>query len=145
MKQEDFLARLQDEMIVAAIAAAEQKSSGEIRVYISEKQVDDPLAAAHEQFIRLEMTKTRERNGVLLFFAPESQTFAILGDEAIHARCGESFWKEIAELTATHLKADALTEAIVRAVEKVGAVLAEHFPRSADDQNELPNRVERGG
>jgi putative membrane protein len=29
----------------------------------------------------------------------------------------------------------------VLAVEKVGAVLAGHFPRSANDRNELPDRL----
>jgi uncharacterized membrane protein len=144
MKQADFLAKLQDRRIVEAIRAAESKTSGEVRVYISERAVDDALAAAREQFVNLGMTHTKDRNGVLIFVAPESQTFAIVGDDAIHARCGESFWKDVADVMTTHLKADAMTEAIVRAVEKVGALLAEHFPRAKDDQNELPDRVERG-
>jgi uncharacterized membrane protein len=144
MKQEEFLARLEDERIVAAIQSAEGRSSGEIRVYISESNVPDALSAAGEHFIRMNMTATRERNGVLLYFAPESQTFAVVGDVAIHERCGESFWRDVANVIAAHLKSGAMTEAIVAAVEKVGAVLAEHFPRSSDDQNELPDRVERG-
>ena len=144
MKQDEFLARLEDEKIVAAIQAAEARSSGEIRVYISEVAVPDALTAAQEKFLELNMTATRERNGVLLFFAPESQTFAVIGDQAIHARCGQSFWNDIADVITAHLKADAMTEAIVRAVDKVGAVLAAHFPRRTDDRNELPDRVERG-
>jgi len=145
MKQADFLARLEDARIVQAIRSAEAKTSGEIRVYISERAVADPLPAAREQFVKLDMDKTKDRNGVLIFVAPESQTFAIVGDEAIHTRGGgESFWKEVADVMTTHLKADAMTDAIVRAVEKVGALLAEHFPHNQDDQDELPDRVERG-
>ena len=32
-------------------------------------------------------------------------------------------------------------DGIVAAIERVGAVLAEHFPRSADDRNEIPDRL----
>jgi putative membrane protein len=32
-------------------------------------------------------------------------------------------------------------DGIVAAIERVGAVLAEHFPRSADDKNEIPDRL----
>jgi putative membrane protein len=32
-------------------------------------------------------------------------------------------------------------DGIVAAIERVGAVLAEHFPRSADDKNEIPDKL----
>jgi len=144
MNQKDFLDKLEDERIVAAIAAAEKKSSGQIRVYISQRNIADALEAAREQFQKLGMTHTKDRNGVLLYFAPESRNFAVVGDEGVHARCGEAFWNSTVAEIAEHLKADRLTEAVVHAIEKVGGLLAEHFPRRADDQNELPDRVERG-
>jgi putative membrane protein len=40
-----------------------------------------------------------------------------------------------------HIRAGRLAEGLVAAVEKVGAVLAEHFPRAEDDTNELPDRL----
>jgi len=33
------------------------------------------------------------------------------------------------------------SDGIIAAVERVGAVLAEHFPRAEDDVNELPDRL----
>lgn len=32
-------------------------------------------------------------------------------------------------------------DGMIAAVEQIGAVLTEHFPRSADDRNELPDRL----
>ena len=32
-------------------------------------------------------------------------------------------------------------DGIVAAIERVGTVLAEHFPRSADDKNEIPDKL----
>ena len=88
------------------------------------------------------MTRTRERNAVLLYVAPRSRTFAIIGDEAVHAKCGEPFWRSIAEAMTTHFLAGNFTEGILHGIDRAGALLAEHFPRRPDDQNELPDAVE---
>ena len=82
MKQ--FLNQLRHDDIVAAIRNAEQKTSGEIRVFISHKNVDDPVAAAQSHFERLGMTKTHHRNGILIFVAPRARKFAVIGDTAVH-------------------------------------------------------------
>ena len=66
---------------------------------------------------------------------------AILGDVAVHAKCGDAFWQEIARIMTEHLKQDRYTDAILFAVEKAGTLLAEHFPPGPEDQNELPNEI----
>lgn len=141
MKHKDFISQLDEQRITAAIGVAERKSSGEIRVFISHRQIEDPLGAAQVQFSRLGMVRTKYRNGVLLYFAPATQRFAILGDEGIHQKCGESFWQEARNAMADLLKQGRFTEAIIHAVQKVGDLLAEHFPRDPDDKNELPDEI----
>ena len=143
MKHREFLSQLDDAKIVQAIGAAEMKSSGEIRVFVSSRKVEDALGTARREFTRLGMAKTREHNGVLLFFAPLSQRFAIVGDTAIHEKCGDAFWQEIAVCMSGRLKKGEYTDAILLAVQKVGDLLARHFPHAPDDQNELPNQVVR--
>jgi uncharacterized membrane protein len=143
MKQQAFIEQLQNEQIVAAIRAAEGKTSGEIRVFITRKETTDPLAAGQAEFTRLGMTKTAERNGVLIFVAPRSQKFAIIGDKGIHEKCGEAFWRAMAEEMTAHFKKTEFTQGIVSAIQKAGTLLGEHFPRRTDDQNELPDAVER--
>jgi uncharacterized membrane protein len=81
-----FAKHLQHDSIVAAIRDTEHKTSGEIRVSVSHKHVDDPVAAAQAEFLRLGMNKSSERNGVLIFVAPRAHKFAVIGDEAIHAK-----------------------------------------------------------
>jgi uncharacterized membrane protein len=143
MKPKEFLDKLDDGKVTATIAEAERKSSGEIRVFVSNEKPSDTLAAAAAQFLKLGMDKTRERNGVLIFFAPKLRQFAIVGDEGIDAKCGLDFWQQITSEITTHLKAGEFTEAVVDAVAHVGDVLAKHFPRSPDDRNELPNQIVR--
>ena len=128
--------------IVAAIAAAEKKTSGEIRVHVTRRVPRDLEARARRRFELLGMTKTAERNGVLIYIAPRARRFQILGDVAIHEKCGEGFWKEVAAAMEASFRKGELTEGVVQGVERVGEVLASHFPRRASDRDELPNKLD---
>ncbi len=139
-----FLLKLRHKTILKAIEAAEQRTSGEIRVFISHRKCPEPVKAAQEQFELLNMRATRERNGILFFIAPRSRNFAIIGDEGIHAKCGDTFWSELAALMSAAFREGKLTQGLELSIERAGTLLAEHFPRQADDRNELPNKIERG-
>src|SRR5687768_8305798 len=134
---------IDDARVVAAIVAAEGRSSGEIRVFISSAKTDDPVSAAKTQFERMNMTQTADRNGVLIFLAPASHTFAVVGDKGVHEKCGHSFWQELAAAMNEHFKRADFTQGLVLGIERAGALLAQFFPRQPDDRDELPNRVER--
>ena len=129
--------------MVSAIREAEKKTSGEIRVFITRKAVDEPLEIAKRHFVDIGMEKTRERNGVLIYVAPLTQKFAVVGDTAIHARCGEEFWRELAAEMHDHFRESDFTRGLVQGVKKAGALLARHFPRKPDDKNELPDSIIR--
>jgi uncharacterized membrane protein len=137
-----FFSKLDSERIVRTIAEAEGRSSGEIRVHVTRRKPKDFEARARRRFERLGMTKTAERNGVLFYIAPGLRRFQILGDSGIHEKCGEDFWKETAHLMEEHFRKGEFTEGVVRGVERVGDLLARHFPRQPGDQNELPNVID---
>ncbi len=141
MHTKEFLNRLRHEHIVAAIREAEQQTSGEIRVYVTRKVVDDPVPAAQAVFARLGMEKTKERNGVLIFVAPRVHRFAIIGDSAVHAKCGNGFWTEVRDCMTEHFRKSEFTQGIIFGIKKAGTLLSQHFPRRPDDQNELPDDV----
>jgi uncharacterized membrane protein len=146
MKPDAFVASLDDERIVAAIRDAESRSRGEIRVHVAEGEVTDPRAEAAFVFERLGMADTAERNGVLLFVAPESQSITVIGDREAHARCGEPFWAAVVEGIREEFRAGRFTEGLVAGVRAVAAELERHFPRQPGetDRNELPDSVSRG-
>ena len=144
METKAFLHALDDQQIAEAIAQAEKTTSGEIRVFVSESAVDEPVLEAEKQFVRMGMMKTAQRNGVLIYFAPKSQKYAVIGDKGVHEKCGQKFWEHITEEMTPLLKARKFTEAVVLAVKEIGVALAKEFPPIAGDKNELPNRVERG-
>lgn len=142
MKTKHFLEQLHDARIVAAIHTAEKKTSGEIRVFISHKKIDYALATATAQFEKLGMKKTRHRNAVLIYVAPQSRQFAVVGDEAVHRQCGDAFWQSLAAEMTGHFQKSEFTEGIIHAVQKAGELLAKHFPPENDCGNELPDKVE---
>lgn len=132
---------LDKDRVKQAIARAEALTSGEIRVIMYPHGVDDAVTTAKAEFTRLAMHRTRERNAVLILVAPSSKAFAIYGDEGVHARCGSGFWQEVANVMVQHFRRGDFTAGVVDAVARTGAVLARHFPRSPDDENELPDDV----
>jgi len=129
MHPKTFSKHLQHEAIVAAIREAEQKTSGEIRVSISPKHVDDAVAAAQAEFLRLGLNKSSERKSVLIFVCPRAHKFAVIGDEAVHAKCGDEFWRQLADAMAGYFRKSEFTPGILHGVQKAGDLLAEHFPR----------------
>jgi uncharacterized membrane protein len=110
-------------------------------VFISRKVIHDPVPEAQEHFANLGMHKTRKRNGVLIFVAPRTRKFAVIGDVAVHARCGQAFWQELANELAAHFGKAEFTRGIVQTVKRAGELLQAHFPRKPDDQNELPDEI----
>ncbi len=142
MHPTDFLRTLDEEKIVAAIGEAERRTSGQIRVWISRKQIADPLAAAKRRFNKLRMSKTRHRNAVLLYFAPRTRQFAIIGDVAVHEKCGDAFWQKVAVQLTHDIREMPMTDAITNTVRTIGDLLAAHFPQDGLCGNEIPDRIE---
>lgn len=136
-----FETQLDHVRIGRAIAAAELRTSGELRVVVHQYPAVDALAAAKDEFSRLGMNGTRERNAVLILVAPLSRTFALYGDVGVHAKCGPVFWEEVAGAMSEHFKREAFTDGLVHALERAAELLALHFPRRSDDRNELSDDV----
>ena len=129
MHPRTFSKHLHHDNIVAAIRDAEHKTSGQIRVSISPNHVDEPVVAAQVEFMRLGMNQSPERNGVLIFVSPRAHKFAVIGDEGVHAKCGDEFWRKLADAMAGYFRKSEFTPGIIHGVQKAGDLLAEHFPR----------------
>ena len=146
MTHAEFMAALDKDRIVAAIAAAELRTSGELRVHVQPKtRGGDVRTIGEKTFERLGMTATAERNGVLLFIASEDRAFAILGDSGIDAKVPADFWSSISAQLTARFKSGEYTDGIVEAIAAAGEHLAAFFPREAGDRNELPNEIDVSG
>lgn len=132
----------QDEArVIAAIRAAEARTSGEIRVHVERRTTGSVMATAGRWFRRLGMEATAERNGILFYIAVDDREFAIVGGAGIHAAVGDAFWESLRDaLRVDFAKGDAAS-GLIRAIGEAGSLLAEHFPRGSGDVNELSDEI----
>lgn len=144
MAADKFFNEEQKNEIVAAIVSAETGTSAEIRVHIDSMCLGNPLNAAIREFARLDMTKTKDRNGVLIYIAYKSKKCAILGDEGINNVVTPEFWDECYHIMVDNFRNGDFSKGIALAVAKAGDKLKEFFPYQSDDTNELPDDISFG-
>ena len=143
-KKKPLLPPAVQEAVVAAIRAAEAKTTGEIRVFIeSHCSFVDALDRAKEVFSNLSMELTEERNAILVYAALKDKQFAIFGDEEIyHKAGGPQFWECAALLLQKGFRKGAADEGLVACITELGNALGRHFPFKAEvDKNELPDEI----
>jgi 2-amino-4-hydroxy-6-hydroxymethyldihydropteridine diphosphokinase len=143
MKHQEFLSALDQQRIEQAIGEAEKGTSGEIRVHVQPKVLGAEIRTiAEKTFERLGMTKTAQRNGVLLFIASEDRRFVILGDKGIDDKVPAGFWDDVLAKLTIRFKGGEFTDGIVEAVATTGEHLARYFPPKEGDVNELSNAID---
>jgi uncharacterized membrane protein len=146
MTRRELFRVIDNDRIHEAIRKAEQQTSGEICVSVAPFFWGSVRRAAERAFVRMGMTRTKERNGVLFFVVPSRRKFVVLGDSGIHAKVGQDFWLHIVEVVSEKFHQGDFTEGLVRGIESVGEKLSCHFPHQGEkDVNELPNRVDELG
>ena len=144
MSAEKYFSEENKLQIGNAIRVAETNTSGEIRVHIEKHCKEDVLDRAAYIFDKLEMQKTKLRNGVLFYLAVEDRKFAILGDAGINQKVPENFWDSIKTDTIEKFKNRLFTDGLVDGIIKAGEQLKAHFPYQKDDKNELSDEISFG-
>jgi uncharacterized membrane protein len=130
---------------VAAIQAAEHKTSGEIRVHVERFCPGDACTRAWDVFAALQMERTAQRNATLFYLAVQDRKFAIIGDEGIHARVPPTFWEAIRDAMAADFRRGRFADGLTHGILAVGQRLKEYFPQRLDDRNELPDAISTEG
>ncbi|OSZ77276.1 hypothetical protein CAP36_12750 [Chitinophagaceae bacterium IBVUCB2] len=130
-------------LIVKAVRHAEQRTSGEVRVFVESRcSWLDAIDRAAEIFFTLKMEKTEQRNAVLVYVALKDHQLAVFGDEGIHNKVGAEYWvKVVGEMLSTFNKEN-YAKGIAECVIQIGDALTKHFPFDKDtDKNELPDNI----
>ena len=97
--------------------------------------------AAVEQFLARNLHVTAERTGVLVFASLAERYAEVIADQGIASKVAPAVWDEAVAALIAEAKAGRVAEGILRAIDRVGAVLAEHFPPRPDDRDELPDHL----
>ena len=144
MRARDFLSKNEENLIIAAIKEAELDTSGEIRVHIESKCKTDLMQRAVYIFNYLDMHKTAQRNGILIYVAVSNRRFAIIGDYGINSKVSDNFWIDIKNIMAESFKKEDYCNGICCAIKRIGKKLKDYFPYQKDDINEQPDDISFG-
>jgi uncharacterized membrane protein len=141
MSIEGFLTDEQERRIIRAIANAENRTSGEIRLHIEPHCQGDPLVRAARIFHELGMDETKRQNGVLIYIATDDHKAAVYAGKGIHEQVEDGFWSDVLNIILGHFRKEDYEAGIIEAVSKVGHKLKELFPFRKGDQNELSDEI----
>ena len=86
-------------------------------------------------------SRTAGREGVLLYLSAGEHMAEIVADEAVHRAVPAERWGEAMAALVDEVRAGRVGDGMAAAAKAIGTILAEHFPKSADNPNELPDRV----
>jgi putative membrane protein len=95
------------------------------------------LAAFTEQGLHY----TRDHTGILILVSLLERRVQVLADRGINAKVEPATWQQVVAILTAGLKSGYACDAYCKAIERCGEILASHFPRQADDKDELPNRL----
>jgi putative membrane protein len=94
---------------------------------------------AVQQFLAHGLHTTEARTGVLIFVSLAERYAEIIADAGISAQVDNAVWKVSMVKLTDEIRAGRLADGLIVAIESTGAQLTRHFPRRANDRNELPN------
>lgn len=142
-KAKEFFTPEEKVQIAEAIRAAEQRTSGEVRIFVENHcRFVDPLDRAQEIFAELRMYETAERNATLIYIAVKDHQAAVFGDGGIHQKVGQKYWQDEVEKMLLYFKQQHLGEGVIQVVKDIGEALHYYFPYDRDtDKNELPDDI----
>lgn len=142
-RKKQFFSGEESRRIIEAVQQAEQRTSGEVRVFVESRcKYVNALDRALELFGQLKMDQTQDRNAVLVYIAVKDRQLAVFGDEGIHQKVGDEYWaKEVKAMIGAFNHAH-IAEGIRDCVLHVGEALHTYFPYDRDiDKNELPDDI----
>ena len=84
---------------------------------------------------------TEHRTGVLIYASAAERLAVVIADEGVAAKVGPEAWTGVVQALIAGMKVGDPGAGFAGAIERAGAILAEHCPRRPEDHNELPDTV----
>jgi putative membrane protein len=96
---------------------------------------------ALKQFLARNVHITTKRTGVLIFVSLSERYAEVVADAGINAKVPQEVWNGVVANLIDKTRAGRLADGFEEAVVSVGKLLAEHFPLTDEDRNELDDHV----
>lgn len=135
------------DVIEAAVRQSERRHSGELRFAV-ETALDLPALLrgttarerAVEAFSRLRTWDTAANNGVLVYVLLAECDIEIVADRGYNGRVGPDAWEAVCREMEQAFARGEFEAGSLGAIERITALVGEHFPPRDDDADELPDR-----
>ena len=108
------------------------------------KKEQTVMQRAERAFYEKGLYKTRENSGVLFFLSLLERKVWVLADVGIYKKIDQETLNRFAETVSQGIREGRACEALCRAIEDSGKVLALHFPMKPGDTNELSDEIITG-
>jgi uncharacterized membrane protein len=133
--------------IEVAVREAERSHAGEIRFAVEAALELGALLRgqsgrerAIEAFSHLRVWDTEHNNGMLVYVLLADRDVEIIADRGIHRKVGDAALEAICRRMESAFREGRYEQGTIEGIRSLGKLLAEHFPRQADQSNELPDR-----
>ncbi len=131
------------------ISKIESQTSGEIRLCLKLKKQFSERNLSHKEialseFYKLEINKTVDKTGVLVFVLFKDKIFEIIADEGINSKINQDKWDLITFQMKTEFSNGNFKQGLLKCLNEIGKVLIKEFPIKKDDKNELPDEIVTG-
>lgn len=84
---------------------------------------------------------TKDHTGILILVSLLEHRVEVLADRGINLKVAQGTWDEVVHIITAGIKSGQACDAFCNAIGRCGDILATHFPRQADDKDELSNRL----
>ena len=112
------------------------------RVLVAKRRVAEAMhATCLAAFTEHGLHHTRDHTGILILISLLERRVQVLADRGINQKVAPGTWDEVVKILTAGLKSGQACDAFCKAIERCGDILAAHFPRRADDPDELPDRL----
>jgi len=146
---QNFLNQQEVAAVNNAVAEAEKKTSGEIKILVVKSSADflgksaDQRADARAdyEFFDLGLDHTRDNTGILIMISLAERRVVVRASSTIDQFYDQSTWQTVVDVALKGIRNDDSASGICNAVQMCGEILSNHFPRQPDDVNEIPDEI----
>jgi uncharacterized membrane protein len=132
--------------IEQAIRSGEARHAGQVRFVVEGALDGRPLfrdqparERAIDVFAQLRIWDTAHNNGVLIYLLLADRDVEIVADRGIDAKVGKEGWEKICIEMEKEFRAGRFEHGVIKGIEEVSRVMAQHFPAQPGSRNELPD------
>jgi TPM domain len=136
------LARIEQE-----IGKSEQRHRAELRFALEAGlplgallKETTPRERAQAAFGDLRVWDTEENSGVLIYVQLVDRDIEIVADRGIAAKVAQGEWETICQAMEAAFRERRFEEGALQAIRRVGDLLAQYFPATGSNANELPDK-----